>query len=134
MKSRTAASSAYRCGGTLNAAVITLLPSNPGFVRSRLRKLASSRPAPTSRTTEIAICATTRPRRSARARRPRVPPLPSAPSTRFKFSVRKPAAEPSPMSAPTDERALPSVNAMTGQLIPNALGVRHRIEVARGIA
>ena len=71
--------------GSATAAVMTFSGSKPRSSRSTARKLANSRPAPTSRASATATCTTASPRRRRFARRLDVPPRLSWRSSRWRF-------------------------------------------------
>src|SRR5215212_11074672 len=75
-KTRRASSVEYFHSGRYAGAVTTLVGSKPGSTWRRLRKLVSSRPAPTSRVSARAISAVAK-AASARVRDFELPPRPS---------------------------------------------------------
>ena len=83
---RIAASSRYRAPGSPTVPVTTCSGTKPGRIARTWRKLAVSSPAPISRTSAKATCATTSPWRSTRPPRPPVPVLTSSRSTETRFT------------------------------------------------
>ena len=90
--------------------ITTLLRSNPTSTVRRFQNVRASRPAPTSRTSDSAICATTRTCRPDHARRRSRMPMPLSFNAGVTFTRVALSAGTSPNNA-TVERATPNVYA-----------------------